>query len=776
MGQRMQRKEDEQLLTGQALFVDDVHLPDLLHVAFLRSDYAHARIVSIDVSKALAMEGVVAVYTAHDLKEYWQNLPLLVSPPPIENAVFHARTQVPLAKDKVRYVGEPVVMVLAQSRYIAEDAIHEIVVDYDPLEPVVDMQKALDSKAPLIHEDLPNNLAAHIVQKKGDYEAIRKEADFIIHRRFYYDHGIAAAMENRGVVASWDSKSGKLSVWDTTQAPIIIRNGLARMLDLPHQKVHLIAPFVGGGFGPKVMMFYPEEVLIPWVAKKLERSVKWIEDRHENFLATTHERDQIHEAEIAITKEGKVLGVKDVFLHDTGAYDPYGLTVPINSQCTLLGPYDVANYFSEFKVVFTNKMIVTPYRGAGRQHGVFVMERLLDLAAQKIGITPVEIRKRNYIPTNAFPYSNKIIYQDFAPLTYDSGNYLPALEKAVEMIGYEKFIREDQPRLKAQGKYAGIGIVSYVEGTGIGPYEGARVSIEPSGKVSVATGVGTQGQGHFTSFVQIISDVLKVDPNLVYLVTGDTDQIHWGVGTFASRGMVVAGNACYAAAMAVREKIFKLGSEIFQTPREELELREGQLVVKNAPEKKMTLGEMAAKANPLRGAVKPGTEPGLEATSYFGPAMGATSSGVQAMILEVDPQTMMVEIQKYVVVHDCGTIINPMIVEGQIHGGVAQGLGNAYFEKIVYDENGQLITASFMDYLLPRATDIPHMDLGHIETPSPNNPLGVKGVGEAGAIPATPLFAQAIENAFAGHVPLEILEMPLSPTKLFEIVSKNRQK
>jgi CO/xanthine dehydrogenase Mo-binding subunit len=462
------------------------------------------------------------------------------------------------------------------------------------------------------------------------------------------------------------------------------------------------------------------------------------------------------------------LGLRHTFIHDNGAYNPYGLTIPINSQANALGPYDIPNYYGEFRVVFTNKPIVTPYRGAGRQHGVFIIERLLDLAAKELGLSPVEIRKRNFIPADAFPYSHDIIFQDFAPLTYDSGNYLPALEMAAEMIGYDEFVKE-QPRLQAEGKLAGIGIVAYVEGTGIGPYEGARITVGASGKVSVASGIGTQGQGHFTSFAQIVADELGVDVRDVYLVTGDTDQFHWGAGTFASRGAVVAGSAIHAAATEVRKKILKLASQQLEVAEEDLELAEGRVQVKGVPETAISLGQLAVRANPLRGAVQPGTEPGLEATSYFGPESGTTASGVHAMIVEVDPATLLVEIKKYVVVHDCGRVINPLILDGQIHGGVAQGIGNAFYEQLVFDENGQLLNASFMDFLLPTALDVPRIQIGHYETPSPLNPLGIKGAGEAGAIPTGALFAQAVENALRDFG-VEILEIPLSPNRLFELV------
>jgi len=770
-GQPVKRNEDPRLLTGRALFTDDVQIAGMLHVAFLRSDLAHARIRNVDLGGAQQRPGVVAVYTAADLGDFWQPGPLLVPPPPVEKLEFHQRTQVPLAKEKVRHAGEAVVMVVGESRYIAEDALDDIYVDYEPLDAVVDLEAALAPDAPLVHEDLKSNVSAAVVQTKGSWAQAEAEADTVVRRRLHYDRGTAAAMENRGIVASWDEKSQQLIIWDTTQAPIAIRNGLAAMLGLSEHQVRVIAPFIGGGFGPKIMMFYPEEVLLAWAALQLGRPLKWIEDREENFYATTQERGQVHDAAIALKRDGTILGVKDLFLHDAGAYAPYGLTLPISSQCTLLGPYVVPHYHSEFTSVFTNKPIVTPYRGAGRQHGVFVMERLLDAASRELSLDPVEIRRRNFIHPDQFPYSNEVIFQDFAPLVYDSGNYEPALDRALELIGYEEFIREEQPRREAAGERVGIAIVNYIEGTGIGPYEGARVTVTASGKVSVATGVGTQGQGHFTSFAQIVADQVGAAVEDIHVVTGDTDLFYWGAGTFASRGAVVAGNAMHAAAVKVRAKILKLAGEKLEAAEEDLELAEGHVRVKGVPETSISLGELAVEANPMRGAVKPGTEPGLEATEYFGPERGATASGVHAMILKVDPETFLLEIEKYVVVHDCGTVINPLILDGQIQGGVAQGIGNAFYEQLHFDENGALRNASLMDYLLPTATDVPNIVSDHVETPSPLNPLGVKGAGEAGAIPVGALFAQALDNAFRG-IGLEVREIPLSPNRLFELVSE----
>lgn len=783
-GERIKRNEDPRLLTGQALFVDDVDLPNMGHVAFVRSPHAHARILGIDTSAAEALPGVIAVYTAEDLGEHWGPGPLLVSPPPIGGIVFNERTQVQLARGKARYAGEPVVMVVAESRYVAEDAVDQIWVEYEPLAAAVELEAAIQPDAPRVHEDveyIPGvgaNVNAHVVQVKGDgaqFDRIAQGAALVIKRRFYYDHGAASAMENRGVVADWDHRAGRLTIWDTTQAPISIRNMMASYLGLSENQVRVIAPFIGGGFGPKIMMFYPEEALVCWATMQLGRPVKWIEDRSENFVATTHERDQIHWAEMALDENGGILAVRDKFLHDAGAYAPYGLTIPLNSQCTLLGCYDIPAYHSEFICVFTNKTIVTPFRGAGRQHGVFVMERLLDIAARELGIDRAEIRRRNFIPPDRFPYDNEVIFQDFGPLTYDSGDYAPALDKVLEHIGYEEFFARIKPEARQAGRCLGLGLVCYVEGTGIGPYEGARVQVQSNGRVSVASGIGTQGQGHFTAYAQIVADQLGVAVTDVDIVTGDTDQFHWGAGTFASRGAVVAGNAINAAAKDVRHKILRLAAaELDNVAEEHLELVSGRVQIKNTPESAIPLGQLANKANPTRGAVEPGTEPGLESTNYFGPKYGATASGVHAMIIEIDPETMALEILRYVIVHDCGHVINPLILDGQIHGGTAQGIGNAFYEKLSYSPDGQLLSGSFMDYLLPTAMEVPRMVVDHVVTPSPLNPLGTKGAGEAGAIPVGPLFAQAIEDALM-EPGLEILEIPLSPGRVWTLVEALRR-
>jgi len=775
IGQRITRNEDAQLLSGSALFLDDVHLPGMLHAAFLRSDYAHARIKSIDTSAAKQRSGVVAVYTAEDFGDYWHVGPLQVPPPlAIAGAKFNARPLPPIAKDKVRFSGEPLAVVIAESRYIAEDALADIIVDLEPLPAVTDLEKALQPDSPLVHEDLGTNLAADVQQEHGNYAEAAAKADVIIKRRFYIDRGASGAMENRGFIVDWDEKTQTMTCWSNCQAPIPLRNTIAANLGLAASQVRLITPFVGGGFGPKIMTSQADDVLLPWISMKLKRPIKWVEDRRENFLATTSERDQIHDVEIALTKDGRILGLKDVFYHNTGAYDPYGMTVPLNTQTHTTGSYDIPNFYTRVIMVFTNKMVVTPVRGAGRMYGVYVMERMIDIAAKELNIDPVELRLKNMIQPNQYPYKTGIIGQDFVENVLDSGNYPATLKKAVEIIGYEKFIKEEQPRLRAEGKKVGIGVVCFVEGTAVGPYEGARVNVDGSGKVTVVTGVSTQGQGHFTSFAQLAAEQLGVSVKDVRVITGDTGHFHWGAGTFASRGATVAGNAIYSAATKVRNKALQIASSVLEAPVEELELADGVVRIADVPNKFITLGELAMRANPTRGTIDPNMEPGLEATAFYGPPHGATGQGAVAMIVEVDPETYLVKIKRFVIAHDCGTVINPLILDGQIMGGVSMGIGNAFYERMVYDENGQLLNASLMDYLLPVSTDMPpKMELAYFSTPSPLNQLGAKGIGEAGAIPTPAAFASAVENALK-DAGIEILESPLDPCRLWQLVQQKQ--
>jgi carbon-monoxide dehydrogenase large subunit len=774
-GQPIKRLEDKFLLTGNAKFIDDIEIPGMLHAAFLRSDFAHARINKIDVTEARKHPGVVAVYTAEDFGDYWKVGPLQVPPPfAIKDAKFNARPLPPIAKDKIRFSGEPLAVVIAESRYIAEDALEDIVVDVEMLPAVCNLEKAYEDTSVLIHEDLPSNVAALVKQESGNYEEAKKKADVVVSKRILVEHVAAAAMENRGFVVNWDERNQELTVWATTQSPLTIRGTMARGLGLAESQVHVITPFIGGGFGPKVMSSQADDVLLPWISKQLQRPIKWLEDRRENFLATTSERDQVHHCEIALKKDGTILGVKDIFYHNTGAYDPYGMTVPLNTQTHTVSNYRVPNYYTEIRMVFTNQMVVTPVRGAGRSEGVFVMERMMDFAARKLGMDPAEIRRKNLLKPNEFPLKTGVLGQDFVEGVLDSGDYLDNFEKCLKMVEYDKFRKEIQPKARKDGKRLGIGVVAFTEGTAVGPYEGCRITVSTNGKVSMSTGYSSQGQGHFTVFAQIIADALNVKVEDVKVITGDTAHFAWGAGTFASRGATLVGTATYLAAQKVRAKIFTTASKVLGVPEDQVELCTGSVCVKGQPEKSISLGDLAGRANPMRGVVEPGVEPGLEATAYYGPPHGATGSGACAVIVNVDPETYKPKIERFVIVHDCGEVINPLLLDGQIQGGVSMGIGNTLYERLVYDENGQLLTASFMDYLMPQATDMPtKIEMGHNHTKSPLNPLGIKGVGEAGALPPGPAIAQALEDAFSEY-PVEILESNLNPSLIYETIKKAR--
>jgi len=788
-GASIPRIEDPRLLRGKGTFVDDIDLPDMLHAALLRSTHARARILKIDTSAARALPGVHLVLTASDLGELLDPSPLLVP----HHALTQPRTQLPLALNEVHYVGETVAIVVADSRYIAEDALDLIDVEYESLPVVHSLEVAAAKDAPLVHADVPGNVAAHLVQVVGDPDSVFASAPHVVSETIVMDRGTAMPMECRGVLARWDAHEEMLTCWISTQGPIPIRNGLAAIFHLPEHKVRVIAPDVGGGFGTKIMMFYPEEILTPFAAIRLGRPVKWIEDRREHFISANQERSQLHEVEYAFDDQGILLAVRDKFLHDTGAYTPYGIIVPIITACTLPGPYRLKNYYSEFTVLYTNKVPVSPYRGAGRPHAVFVMERIMDRIAQELNLDRAEVRSRNFIQPDEFPWDVGFVYQDGGPTKYDSGNYQAGLDKVKALLDYNDFAAM-QAEARKQGRYLGLGFACYVEGTGIGPYEGAQVRVESDGRVYVSTGVTTQGQGHFTSFAQIVAEQLGVDPKDVLVTTGDSQAFYWGVGTYASRAATIAGSAIHLAAVKVREKARQVAADLFEASPDDIELADGKVFVKDAPHRSLTLGQVAISANPLRYAYgenarklmlmklagpRPGPAlppergaPGLEAAEFYSPPHGSFASGVHGAIIEVDPKTGMVTFLKYAAVHDCGRVINPTIVEGQVHGGVAQGIGGAFFERLVYNEEAQLINASFMDYLLPTAAEIPHIEVAHVETPSPLNPLGVKGAGEAGAIPVPALFASAIDDALSPFG-IRVREMPLHPCRLHELLQQS---
>jgi carbon-monoxide dehydrogenase large subunit len=784
VGARIPRNEDPRLLQGRGCYVDDIHPAGVLHGVSLRSPYAHARIVAIDASAARRQPGVHLVLTAADLGELNQPSPLLIPHP----TLTHPRTQRPLAVDEVRFVGEPVAFVVADDRYLAEDAADLIEVAYESLPVVTDLETALASGGPRVHADVPDNRAARFRQTVGDADAALAGAHRVLRERLTIERSCGTPIEARGVVAEWDARRRLLRVWDSTQAALPIKNGLARMFGLPEFSVDVIVPDVGGGFGTKIMMFFPEEILVPHAAMTLGRPVKWTEDRREHLIAANHERGQIHDVEVGIDADGRILGLRDRFVHDAGAYTPYGIVVPIITSTQLPGPYRLRHYTVEFEVAYSNKAIVTPYRGAGRPHGAFVMERTIGLIARELGLEPAEVRRRNFIQPDEFPWDVGLTFQDGAPTRYDSGNYPAGLEMALELIGAGQF-RGQQAEARRQGRYLGLGIGCYVEGTGIGPYEGAHVRVEPSGQVFVATGLTTQGQGHATTFAQIAADSLGCDPADVTVVTGDTTRFNFGAGTYASRGIVTSGSAVHKAAAMVRDKAVRLAASLLEVSPHDLELAEGHVRVRGLPGKALSLGALATVANPIRYAygkessqaalrlVKPregpvlaeGEEPGLEARGYYAPPHATFASGCHAAIVEVDPGTGELRFLRYVVQHDCGTMVNPMVVEGQIRGGVAQGIGGAFYERIVYDDSGQPLTASFMDFLMPTAAEIPEIEIAHLETPSPLNPLGIKGVGEAGAIPVPALVAEAIDDALA-PLGLRVREMPLDPGRLRALI------
>ena len=767
-GERVQRVEDDRLLRGRGRFTDDID-EGALESCLVRSPYAHARITSVDVSAAKAMPGVVAVYVAADLPFGHVDLPILIPHPNLT----HGRTQRCLASEVVRYAGEAVAFVVAESRQLAEDAADLVQVEYEPLPVVITPEVSAEARN-MVHQDVPGNVAAEMLQEVGEVSAAMAAAPHRKRLHFRFERGAACPMEGRAVWAGWSESEHKLTVYDSTQSPTSIRGGLAVLFGLPESDVEVIAPDVGGGFGPKIMLFYPDELLVPYAAMQLGRPVKWTEDRQEHFTAVNQERGQVHEVEVGFDDDGHVLALSDDFIHDTGAYTPYGIILPIITAAQVPGPYRVPNYRVRFRAMYTNATPTSPYRGAGRPHACFVMERTLDSIASQLGLDRAEIRRRNFIQPDQFPYHLGVAWQDGNSVVYDSGNYPALLEKALEMLG---------PR--PEGDHVGMGLGVYVEGTGVGPYEGAHVQVLVSGKVVAATGIPSQGQAHATVFAQVVADELGVDVADVLVTGGDTRRFPWGVGTFASRGAVTAGNAMAVTARMVADKAKRIAGEQLEVDPADLELVGGSVRVKGSPDRGITLAAVSVMANPVRYAFGGGTEaatqfaskrrpgaplpageqPGLEATGYYSPPGSTWAAGCHAAYVRVDPITFRLEVLKYVVVHDCGRLINPLVVEGQIEGGVAQGIGGAFYERLAYDAEGQLRNASFMEYLVPYATEVPVIEIGHLETPSPLNPLGVKGAGEAGVIPVGAVIGSALEEALG----VPITEMPLSPLKLFEL-------
>jgi len=779
-GERVLRSEDPKLVTGNGRYLDDLD-HDALAAAFVRSPHAHARIVSIDVSRALDINGLVAIYTYDDLGSLAADpLPMLIPHP----SLTHPRTPYALAKDEVNHVGEAIVMVVALDRYIAEDVAEHIDVTYDLLPPVVGVEAARTAQH-LVHEDVPNNVAAHMVQEVGDAAAAIERATHRLSLELSIERSASMPLEGKGVLARWDADDRSLLVHTSTQTSTSVRQAIAAKLELPVDRVEVVTPDVGGGFGVKIVHPWPEEVMVPWAAIRLGHSVKWTEDRREHFVSSAHERGQLHEIEVGFDNDGRMLGLSVHFWHDNGAYTPYGVIVPIITSTQLLGPYKPSAYRVEFDSVYTNTVLVTPYRGAGRPQGCFAMERTMDAIADSLGLDRTVVRERNFIQPAEMPYDHGLLFQDGRPLIYDSGDFPASLAKLRELVGWEEF-EAYRERARAEGRRVGIGIGCYVEGTGVGPYEGAHIRVDTDGTVVVSTGLTSQGQGHHTMFGQLVADELGVPFERVRVTTGDTRRFKYAVGTFASRTAVMSGSAVALTARKVRAKALKIAAEALEAAEDDLEIVDGVVRVKGAPDSQIDLGTVAVLSNPLRYAfdaaaeratqfaapadpaappVAPDEEPGLEGTAYYSPPRSTFANGMHAVIVETDPETAQIAILRYCVVHDCGPMINPLIVEGQIHGGVAQGVGGALYERMVYDESGQLLNASFMDFLMPYVTEVPSIVIDHLETPSPLNPLGVKGLGEAGVIPASAAIASAIEDA-EGY---RIDAMPISPSQLYDL-------
>jgi carbon-monoxide dehydrogenase large subunit len=767
-GARVARLEDPALLTGRGRFVDDIKLAGALHACFVRSPHAHARIRAIDTSAARAMPGVHAVLTADDLpaRMAGRQIPMLVPNPSIKTP----RTQLALARHEVCYVGQTIAVAIATDRYLAEDAAAAVKVDFELLPAVSDCRDAANPGAPCAHGDLASNVAAVVPVGYGDVDAAFANAAHVFEEKLFVHRGGAMTLEGRAVLASYDAAANLLTVWSATQTPHLCRGTLAGLFERDLETIRVIAPHVGGGFGTKAP-FYAEEAVIPAAAMKLGRPVTWQEDRREHFLSATQERDQHWTVAIAVDAQGKILGVRGTMLHDTGAFLPWGIIAPYIAATTLPGPYVVPAYALEAKVVLTNRVPTTVVRGAGRPQAVFAMERLMDRVARELALDPAELRSRNMIGPERMPYAVGLLFRDGKPLVYASGDFPKSQVRARALSGYDGF-RARRSKARAQGRYRGIGIANYVEGTGLGPFEGVTVRVLPNGKVAVATGATAQGQGTRTALSQIVADEVGCRLEDIVMTAGDTAAIPQGVGAFASRQAINAGSSALMAGTSVRKQIVALAARVLGVEEGDIEVEDGRAGARTGNRPSLTLGELARLAQGMPGfSLAPGQAPGLEHTSYFTPPQASYCNGTHVAEVEVDPFTGAVTLVDYTVAHDSGTIINPLIVDGQVQGGVAHGVGNALFEWMKYDASAQPLTTTFQDYLLPAAPDVPSCRIEHVETPNPLNPLGVKGAGEGGTIPAPAAIIAAIEDALSPFG-VHFAEMPLTPDRIVEALRR----
>lgn len=762
----MRRVEDPSLLAGRAAFVGDIEMPGALAAAFVRSPYAHAALGVIDRSAALSMPGVHAVYTLQDLRPH-----LTADRTPLGQSVTELVgltskglrqdiTPFILAREEVCYAGDPVAVVVADDRYLAEDAASRVAVEYRELPAVSDCREAAKPGAPLAHRRAADNILVKYAIAYGDCERAFAQAAHVFELSLAQHRGCAHPIEGRGVLARYDAAEDRTTIWTSTQSPHEIRLSLVQLFDVGDEKLRVITPDVGGGFGAKYLI-YPEEVVVPLAARLLRRPVRWIEDRREHFLTSIQERDQYWDLQVALDEQGRLLAVRGSLINDQGAYTPQGINVSYNSATALPGPYRLPNYHLDVIAVETNKVPTMPVRGAGYPQGTFAMERLLDLAANRLRIDRAEIRRRNLIPPEAMPYTTPMKTRAGSPVKYDSGDFPSCQATVLEAAGYAKFAGR-QAEARARQRYIGIGIANGIKGTGRGPFETAIVRIGRSGKVSVYSGAAAMGQSTKTMLAQIAAEQFCVRPEEVNVVAGDTAYVSMGHGGFASRQTVNAGTSTHVAAKAVREKTLKLAADLLGVSTEDLSLQDGRVIALGS-NLSIGLGDLAREAIGIPGYALPkGIEPGLEQTVNFMPAGLAYSNSSHCVEVEVDIGTGLVRVVRYVVVCDCGRLINPVIVEGQIVGGVVHGIGNALFERMAYDENAQPLTTNLGEYLLPAATELPKIEVFTQISPSPLNPLGVKGVGECGVIPAAAAIISAIENALQSFA-VRIDKIPLLP-------------
>ncbi|MCI0490886.1 MAG: xanthine dehydrogenase family protein molybdopterin-binding subunit [Blastocatellia bacterium] len=782
VGQRVKRTEDPRLIQGLGHYVDDIKLPDTLYVAFLRSMYAHARINSIDTSQAAKSPGVVAVYTGKDVADKVGPVPCAAALPGLKVPDYRV-----LATDHAVFVGQPIAAVVATDRYAARDAVDLITVDYEELPAVVDVEEAAKG-GPVIYEEYGDNIAYKLTSGEGDIDAALASADHIIKQRIMHSRLAPIAMEPRGVLARYFPGEQELTVWSSTQIPHLLRTQLAIMIGIPENKLRVITPEVGGGFGSKLNV-YAEEALLGWISMQLSKPVKWIETRRENILATIHGRGQVGYVEIGCKIDGTITGFRYNVFADMGAYHQL-LTpaIPTLTGLMLSGSYRIPAIQMNVTGVFTNKMATDAYRGAGRPEATYVIERAVDLIAAELGLDPVEVRRKNFPAPDEFPFKTA------TGLFYDSGNYEGALSKALEMADYSK-LREDQKKARDEGKIIGIGVSTYVEICAIGPsqatpaggWESATVRIEPTGKVTVLTGASPHGQGQETSFAQIVADELGVDLNDIAVIHGDTSIVQYGIGTFGSRATAIGGTAVFMAVEKLKEKAKQIAAHMLATVPESVVFNEGRFSKEAAAAaaaeetstggapaasdgKSLTIQEIALAAHLAR-QIPPGMEPGLSATHFFEPSNFTFPFGTHIAVVEIDRETGDVKFLRYIAVDDCGKVINPMLVEGQIHGGIVQSIGQALYEEVVHDEQGQVLTGTLMDYAVPKAAHCPRFELERTETPSPVNPLGVKGVGEAGTIGATPAIVGAIVDALSPFG-VRHLDMPIRPEAVWRIINQ----